>query len=210
MKVQYAMDGLLDECLEKAERYRDRLDVIEIGEKIIYHESQNIIPKIKEMFSDKKVVVDLKFMDGGYNFSKEMFALGADIVTVCATADRDCLEGVIKAAREDGKEAWLDLIGIEPRFYKNYVDISNELGFDYVCAHFSGPMFRDEPGIFARKDSILLFGKLPFNAKKVVSGKMTTEYIPEMKEAKIDVVNLGSIINRSLNADSMLERFRAV
>jgi 3-keto-L-gulonate-6-phosphate decarboxylase len=70
MKVQYAMDGLLDECLEKAERYRDRLDVIEIGEKIIYHESQNIIPKIKKMFSDKKVVVDLKFMDGGYNFSR--------------------------------------------------------------------------------------------------------------------------------------------
>ena len=156
MKIQYAIDGALGEGIRVAHKIEEYVDIIEVGDGVLQRESLRAITLLKQIFPDKKILADLKLMDGGYTLGKEAYALGADIVTVCAAADTDCIAGLVRAAQEVGKESWVDLIGIEPRNYRDYVAAVNASGADYVCVHLSGRLFRDEPGIYARKDAIRL------------------------------------------------------
>ena len=197
MKIQYAIDGALGEGIRVAHKIEEYVDIIEVGDGVLKRESLRAITLMKQIFPDKKILADLKLMDGGYTLGKEAYALGADIVTVCAAADSDCIAGLVRAAQEVGKESWVDLIGIEPRNYRDYVAAVNASGADYVCAHLSGRLFRDEPGIYARKDAIRLAGKVGFVPKLVLSGGLTTEYLPEILECCPHHVNLGGVLTRA-------------
>lgn len=137
MKIQYAIDGALGEGIRVAHKIEEYVDIIEVGDGVLQRESLRAITLLKQIFPDKKILADLKLMDGGYTLGKEAYALGADIVTVCAAADTDCIAGLVRAAQEVGKESWVDLIGIEPRNYRDYVAAVNASGADYVCAHLS-------------------------------------------------------------------------
>ena len=114
MKIQYAIDGALGEGIRVAHKIEEYVDIIEVGDGVLQRESLRAITLLKQVFPDKKILADLKLMDGGYTLGKEAYALGADIVTVCAAADPDCIAGLVRAAQEVGKESWVDLIGIEP------------------------------------------------------------------------------------------------
>ena len=197
MRIQYAIDGPLGEGIRIANEIREYVEIIEIGDGVLMRESMKVIPMVKQIFPEKKILADLKIMDGGYSLGKEAFELGADIVTVCAASDKGCQLGLVRAANELGKESWIDLIGIDPKDYHKYVDFINASGADYVCAHLSGDLFKDEPGIFARKDAIRLVGKLGFTCKVVISGGLTSEYLPELKECDPYHVNLGGVLTRA-------------
>ena len=76
------------------------MEIIEIGDGVLLRESLKAISLMKQIFPEKKILADLKIMDGGYSMGKEAFELGADIVTVCAAADPDCSLGLVRAAKE--------------------------------------------------------------------------------------------------------------
>ncbi len=207
MKVQYAIDGNLGDGIRIANLIKDYIEIIEVGDGVLLRESLRAIQLVKSIFPDKKILADLKIMDGGYSMGKEAYHLGADIVTVCAASDSDCSLGLVKAAKEEGKESWIDLIGIDPRNYQNYVDFVNKSGADYVCAHMSGGIFKDEPGIYARKDAIRLMGKLGFKNKIVLSGGLTLEYLPEIRECHPNHVNLGGVLSRAKDPVKIAKAF---
>ena len=207
MKIQYAIDNALGDGIRIANLIREYVEIIEIGDGVLLRESLKAISLMKQIFPEKKILADLKIMDGGYSMGKEAFELGADIVTVCAAADPDCSLGLVRAAKEAGKESWIDLIGVDPSDYYKYVDFVNQSGADYICAHLSGGLFKDEPGIYARKDAIKLMGKLGFENKVVLSGGLTLEYLPEIRTCNPYHVNLGGVLTRAKDPVKIAKAF---
>ena len=93
-------------------------------------------------------------MDGGYTLGKEAYALGADIVTVCAAADPDCIAGPGARGAGGGE-------GILGRPHRHRAAELSRLcggrqrqrGGLCVCAPVRAAVPGNEPGIYARKDA---------------------------------------------------------
>ena len=195
MILQFAIDTPpLKDSLGICEAIREYVDIIELGEGIIQRESMTALTKLKELFPEKKVLADLKLMDEGYIAAVDAFGAGADIVTACIQADRGTCAGLVKAAKEMGKESWLGFIAIPPQDYAKYVDYVNELAPDYVCAHLGDDVYRWEDGRSARKEMFLAIAKLNFKPKVVLSGGITPDDIPDILACKPHHVNVGSYI----------------
>ncbi len=142
MLLQYAIDTLpLDEGIAIAEKVRDYVDIIELGERMISKYSLSAVTKMKEVFPEKKILADLKIMDAGYNYAMDAYEAGADIVTACILATEGTCRGLIESAKDMGKESWLDFIAVPSEKYADYVDYINELAPDYVCAHLGSDIY---------------------------------------------------------------------
>ncbi|MGI6663929.1 MAG: orotidine 5'-phosphate decarboxylase / HUMPS family protein [Christensenellaceae bacterium] len=208
MKIQFAIDGIsIGEGIRIVREIYDYVDYIELGDGTISRNSTQCIKTLKDAYPEKKIVADLKIMDGGYSQAKEAFELGADVVTVCAVSDEEVQRGTVRAAKEAGKEAWIDLIGIAPSNYHKYVDAINALDADYVCPHLSGGMFADEPGIHARKDAIKIVSELNFKPKVVLSGGLTPDYLPEIIACNPHHVNLGGVLIKAKDPAAVAKKF---
>lgn len=209
MKIQFAIDGItIGEGIRIAHEIYDYVDIIELGDGTIRKFSMQCVKTVKDAFPDKKVLADFKIMDGGYTQGMLAYELGADIVTVCAVADDEVIESLIKAAKETGKESWVDLIGIAPKDYHKYVDRINKFAPDYVCPHLSGGMFNDEPGIHARKDAIKIVSELNFTPKIALSGGLTLQYLPEIKACNPEIINLGGALIKAKDPAAVAKAFK--
>jgi len=83
MILQYAIDTLpLEEGIAIAEKVREYVDIIELGERMISKYSLSAVTKMKEVFPEKKILADIKIMDAGYAEVKMMAEAGADYVVV--------------------------------------------------------------------------------------------------------------------------------
>ena len=102
MLLQYAIDSLtLEQGMAIAEKIRDYVDIIELGEGMIQRYSLSAITKMKQAFPEKKILADLKIMDAGYNYAMDAYEVGADIVTACIVATEGTAKGLIDAAKDE-------------------------------------------------------------------------------------------------------------
>ncbi len=208
MKIQFAIDGItLGQGINLANKIRKYLDIIEIGDGTLMRYSNAGITILKDAFPEKKILADCKIMDGGYGQGMRAFDAGADIVTCCLVSDPECSRGLVRAAKEAGKESWLDLIGVDPKDYHKYVDFVNEVQPDYVCPHLSGGMFRGEAGVQARKDAMKLVSTLGFKTNIVLSGGLTLEYLPEILACHPHHINLGGALLKAEDPVSVAKAF---
>jgi 3-hexulose-6-phosphate synthase len=113
--IQVALDTLdFDTTINLAKQVAPYVNIIELGTPCIKY---NGIAIVEGMVSVAKnfgiqVMADLKTMDAGYYESYPFFEAGADICTVLGAADIGTIQGVIKAAKEMGKQAQVDLINV--------------------------------------------------------------------------------------------------
>lgn len=100
--VQISLDvPTIAEALELAEvAVRAGVDWLEAGTPLILGEGVHAITALKKRFPDRKVVADLKTMDGGYQECEMMALAGADMVVVMGQAHPATWRAVVKAARK--------------------------------------------------------------------------------------------------------------
>lgn len=209
MIVQYAIDSLeLEEGIAIAQKVRDYVDIIELGEGMIQRYSLDSVTKLKEIFPEKKILADIKLMDAGYSLSLKAYNKGADIVTACAVATEGTARGIVKAAKEVGKESWLDLIAVPVEEYGKYVDYLNEIGPDYVCAHLASDIYEKEGGAAARGKMIEGMGQFKFTSKVVLSGGIGLEDIPSIKMCNPYHINVGGAIERADDPAAVAKQFK--
>ena len=163
---------------------------------------------MKEVFPEKKILADIKIMDAGYSESKRAFEAGADIVTACILATEGTCRGLIQAAKEMGKESWLDFIAIPAEKYVDYVDYINELAPDYVCAHLGSDIYEKEGGADARARMFEKIGELKFNSKLVLSGGIVVADIPAILKVNPHHVNVGGSIEKAADPASVAKAFK--
>lgn len=134
MKLQLALDVLdSDKAIDLAMQTREYIDIIEIGTPLIKHEGISLVRKMRELFPEKEILVDLKTMDVGAYEADFCFDAGADIVTVLGVADIDTVQGSIKSANTHKKKVMVDFINVADK-----VDLAQqvkELGAHYVGIH---------------------------------------------------------------------------
>lgn len=209
MLLQYAIDTLpLDEGIAIAEKVRDYVDIIELGERMISKYSLSAVTKMKEVFPEKKILADLKIMDAGYNYAMDAYEAGADIVTACILATEGTCRGLIESAKDMGKESWLDFIAVPSEKYADYVDYMNELAPDYVCAHLGSDIYEKEGGADARVKMFEKIGELKFNSKLVLSGGIVLADIPAILKVNPHHVNVGGSIEKAADPASVAKAFK--
>lgn len=134
MKLQLALDVLTSEAaITLATQTRDYIDIIEIGTPLIKHQGIALVKKMRELFPEKEILVDLKTMDVGEYEADFCFKAGADIVTVLGVADIDTIHGSIKSANKHNKKVMVDFINVQ-----NKSKLANEiqdLGAHYIGIH---------------------------------------------------------------------------
>lgn len=209
MLLQYAIDSLtLEQGMAIAKKIRDYVDIIELGEGMIQRYSLSAVSKMKEAFPEKKILADLKIMDAGYNYSMDAFKAGADIVTACIVATEGTAKGLIDAAKDAGKESWLDFIAVPAEKYAEYVDYLNRLAPDYVCAHLGSDIYEKEGGASARAQMFEKIGELKFTSKLVLSGGISLVDIPAIKKVNPHHVNVGGAIEKAEDPVAVARAFK--
>lgn len=113
--IQVALDTLdSDTTIDLAKQVAPYVDIIELGTPCIKYNGIAIVERMVSVAKNFgiQVMADLKTMDAGYYESYPFFEAGADICTVLGASDIGTIQGVIKAAKEMGKQAQVDLINV--------------------------------------------------------------------------------------------------
>ena len=191
-KLQLALDVLTTEAaIELATQTQEYIDIIEIGSPLIKHEGLRLVIKMRELFPDKELLVDLKTMDVGEYESDFCFKAGADIVTVLGAADIETVKGSIKSAKKHGKKVMVDMINVDDKVI--LANIVSSLGADYVGIH-SG-IDQQLVGGSPLKD--LQAVKEGSEIPVIVAGGINIQTIDAILEADPDVVVVGGAITSS-------------
>ncbi|NLI21970.1 MAG: 3-hexulose-6-phosphate synthase [Clostridiales bacterium] len=110
-KLQLALDAIgLEDALTLLGRIRDHVDIIEIGTPFLMEYGLEAIRRVKAALPRHEVLCDGKIMDAGDYEARQMFAAGADYVTVLAVTDEQTVAACVKAAREHGGKVMADMI----------------------------------------------------------------------------------------------------
>lgn len=210
MVVIYKIDSSVETGKKTMEKIADNITTVALSEKIIEENAVDVIDDFKKLYPDKTIIADIKTNYEIMEPSRLCFMMGADMVSVSIAADASRIRELMEYAHENGKKVCLDISDTEPRFYKTFVDKINEIAPDYVIFNFTGEVFADEPGIFARKDAILLLKKLEINSKLILSGAITTEYAVELNELKPEGVMVEGVIERSLFPLNIIKKLETI
>jgi len=104
---------------------------LEAGTPLIKSEGMEIVRKLKEKFSDRTIVADMKVMDTGALEVEMAAKAGADIVCVLAASDNRTIADALKSARKYGTKIMVDLIGVKDKSIR--AEELEKLGVDFLC-----------------------------------------------------------------------------
>ncbi len=187
MELQLALD-LVDipgakQLVKEVEEY---IDIVEIGTPVVINEGLRAVKEIKEAFPSLKVLADLKIMDAaGYEVMKASEA-GADIVTVLGASEDMTIKGAVEEAKKQGKKILVDMISV-----KNLEQRAQEvdaLGVDYICVHTGYDLQAVGKNSF---EDLLTIKRVVKNAKTAIAGGIKLSTLPEVIQAKPDLVIVG-------------------
>ncbi len=134
-KLQLALDVLtIEDAIRIAEKLADYVDIIEVGSTLAKEESAaETIMVLKRLFPDKIILADFKTMSRGSVEAAMAFDAGADIMTVCGTADNQTIKSAIERANKMKRKVMVDLLGSEDKL-KRALEIK-KLKPHYICVH---------------------------------------------------------------------------
>lgn len=113
MKLQIALDlDSLEKAQEAGEKVHDIVDIIELGTPLMLKEGVRAVSVMKKRFPNAVILADMKIADGGYIEAKFAYDEGADIVTVLGISADETILGVRRAAREAGKQVYVDMLSV--------------------------------------------------------------------------------------------------
>lgn len=113
MKLQIALDlDSLEKAKDMAEKVYGIVDIIELGTPLMLKEGVGAVGVMKKLFPNALILADMKIADGGYIEAKFAYDEGADIVTVLGVSADETILGVRRAAREAGKQVYVDMLSV--------------------------------------------------------------------------------------------------
>jgi len=134
INLQIALDvGSMPHLLGIATQARAMVDWIEAGTPWILAEGMAPVRALHAAFPEKRIVADMKIMDGGYYEACLGFEAGASLVTVLGCASDATLAGVIRAARQYSQQVMVDLLQVQDLAGRAHR--ATELGADYIGVH---------------------------------------------------------------------------
>lgn len=204
MKLQIALDVNKKKALSISREVAEYVDIIELGTPLIKQEGLKIVKQFKKF--KLPIVADLKTMDTGDLEAEMAFKAGADIVSVCASADDSTIVGVVKTARKYKKKSFVDLIAVE-----DVVNRSKEvlrLKPDYIGVHTGIDVQKKGGNIFAnlKKVSKIVSGK----TKIAVAGGIDVSKARKLLKYNVEIVIVGGAITKSKSPGVVAKEIKEV
>lgn len=203
MKLQVALDYFsINEALKLMEKIHPYVDIVEIGSPLMYADGFHAIAEIKNSYPEKLVLADAKIVDGGYDIASRLFEKGADIVTSIGMTNNETLSGLVRAARERGRWAMVDTIGV-PNLAERARELE-DMGFDYILVHTAHDMLNC---ISAPIEALRIIKKSVGRAKVGISGGITPSQMPEIVAEQPDWVVVGSSLTLARDPELIAREF---
>lgn len=205
MELQAAIDyRTTEEALALLEEIHPYVDIVEVGTMLGLCEGLRAVSRIKEIYPQKKILCDMKLVDGGYDIAALAYDAGADIVTTIGMTNNETCRGVVKAAHERGKEAMADMIGVSS--LASRAQELEQMGFDYILVHTAHDML---DCISAPLEALKVIQDNVSRAKVGISGGITPEQMPEIAAAQPDFVVVGSALNNAGTPENTAKALRS-
>jgi len=188
--LQVALDHLDPEkALSCAAAVAPEVDIIEVGTPLLKSAGVRIVREMRARFPQKLIFADTKTMDAGALEASLVFEAGADLFSLCSAASRPTLVAGIGEAHRRGKQALVDLIGVE-----DILEAALRLGElkpDYVCLHL-GIDQQEAEGRLPLEGLDLLRRHLGLPLS--VAGGITPADIPELARLEPAIIVVGAYI----------------
>ena len=187
MKLQLALDRLTrGECIRITEQVKNKIDIIEVGTGVIKEYGVSIIRELKDLYSDKTILADMKICDAGKHEAEQAFKAGADITTVMGFAGNQTIVETLNVAKEMNSRVMVDLLEIQSPERVNELD---SLGVELVSLHVGKD--KQTEGAFHTD----LFSLIQDSSVQVaVAGGINAQTLPEIKNHEPDIIIVGSAI----------------
>ncbi|EXX85868.1 3-hexulose-6-phosphate synthase [Paenibacillus darwinianus] len=187
MKLQLALDLVnIPEAKEVVKEVQDYIDIVEIGTPVVINEGLRAVKEIKEAFPSLQVLADLKIMDAGAYEVMKASEAGADIITVLGATDDSTIKGAVEEAKKNGKQILVDMINVKD--LEQRAKEVDALGVDYICVHTGYDLQAAGESPFEQLNTIKRVVK---NAKTAVAGGIKLATLPQVIEAKPDLIIVG-------------------
>jgi 3-hexulose-6-phosphate synthase len=187
MKLQLALDLVnIPDAIKLVKEVESFIDIVEIGTPIVINEGLHAVKAIKEAFPNLLVLADLKIMDaGGYEVMKASEA-GANIITVLGASSDATIKGAVEEARKHGNSILVDMINVQD-LEKRAIEI-DALGVDYICVHTG---YDSQAAGLSPFEELRTVKRVVKNAKTAVAGGIKLSTLPEVIQAKPDLIIIG-------------------
>lgn len=164
---------------------------LEAGTPLIKSEGMEIVRKLKEKFSDRTIIADMKVMDTGALEVEMAAKAGADIVCVLAASDNRTIADALKSARKYGTKIMADLIGVKDKSIR--AEEIEKLGVDFLCVHIGidQQMIGKNPVDILK--SIVKKTKIPV----AVAGGINSETAVDAVKAGASIIIVGGAITKA-------------
>ena len=204
-KIQLAIDALTIEPYENIlSDIVEYVDIIEAGTLLCLSEGMNVVKKLKEKFTNKDILADIRIIKAGSVLSKLAFDNNADIVTIVSDCDEETIKAVFDKAKEYNKEIQVEITN---EIDDDKIELLKKYNINQIVIHRGSELnsknednFEDE--FFNKLDKLT---KLGFNVS--VTGGITKDDIHIFKNYKIYSFIMGRAI---LKAKEPLEEIKGI
>lgn len=202
--LQVALDILeLDRAVVIArEAVEGGVDWIEAGTPLIKSEGMNAVRTLKDNFSDRTILADMKTIDTGALEVEMAAKSGADIIILLGSSDDSTISDARRAADKYGARLMTDLISL-PKPVKRAKELER-LGVDIINIHVGIDM--QMTGV----SPIELIREMRDNIKipLAVAGGLDADSAAEAVSSGADIVIVGGNIVRSSDVTGSARRIR--
>ena len=179
-------------------------DWIEAGTPLIKSEGLEIVRTLKQEFSDKTIVADMKTMDTGALETEMASRAGADVVCILGVADDETIKEAVRISRRFGTKVMVDLIGVRDKV-KRAKELEN-MGIDIVCVHVGiDEQMRGENPIEITRE-VYKEVSIPV----AIAGGINTELALKAVEAGASIIIVGGAITKSPNVVEATRKLKKV
>jgi len=191
--LQVALDYLeIEAALETAAAVAEAADIIEAGTPLLKSVGVRVLRELKARFPGQLIFADTKTMDAGAVEAGLVFEAGADLFSLCSAASRPTLLAGIREAHHRGKQAVVDLIGVE-----DILEAAlrlEDLAPDYVCLHLGIDQQQAE-GRLPLEGLALLKRRLGLSVS--VAGGITPRDMADLAGLEPSIIVVGAFITAS-------------
>jgi 3-hexulose-6-phosphate synthase/6-phospho-3-hexuloisomerase len=164
---------------------------LEAGTPLIKSEGMEIVRKLKQTFSDRTIVADMKIMDTGALEVEMATKAGADVVCVLAASDNSTIDDALKSARKYGSKIMADLIGVKDKITR--AKELEKLGVDFLCVHVG----IDEQMVGKKPVEVLKSIVKKTEIPVAVAGGINSETASDAVKAGASIVIVGGAITKA-------------
>lgn len=179
---------------------------IEAGTPLIKSEGVEAIEALKEEFSDKKIIADMKTIDTGDLEVSLAAEAGADIVSIFGASADETIKEAVRASKRHDVKIIADLIALENP--SDRVRKLEELGVDFIGTHVGIDQQKTGKNPLEQLSSVVKHTELPI----AVAGGLDSSTAPEAIKSGASIIVVGSAITKAKNptkkADGIVKSVR--